>query len=167
MHDDHFDFLGSDGHLWHRRDADDSFELHCLDAMLQDAGLGDLSDVGLPAVPCTSNHEDCMRAGADLSAGVQPADTNEQGQHQHLHHSDHVHSTNCGHDLIFHAGHFDYLVDGVLHSTHDGHCDIHGVVKQIPNIDDPVEGDVPAPAPAALSNPARPPTDRVSSLAHP
>ena len=27
-----------------------------------------------------------------------------------------------------HCDHIDYLVDGVLHHPHDGHCDYHGRV---------------------------------------
>jgi hypothetical protein len=41
----------------------------------------------------------------------------------------HVHGTNCGHEMVPHGDHVDYLVDGHLHHPHDGHCDDHGKVK--------------------------------------
>lgn len=32
----------------------------------------------------------------------------------------------CGHALVPHGDHFDYLVDGRLHHPHGDHCDDHG-----------------------------------------
>ncbi len=34
----------------------------------------------------------------------------------------------CGHELVPHGDHKDYLVNGRLHHHHDGHCDDHGEV---------------------------------------
>ena len=44
------------------------------------------------------------------------------------HTTDHVHSTDCGHEAVPHGDHVDYLVDGHLHHPHDGHCDDHGAL---------------------------------------
>lgn len=35
----------------------------------------------------------------------------------------HVHSTDCGHEIIYHDGHFDYIVEDTLHHVHNDHCD--------------------------------------------
>ena len=45
----------------------------------------------------------------------------------------HIHSINCGHVSITHAGHIDYLVDGYLHHQHGNHCDLHGSIEVISN----------------------------------
>jgi hypothetical protein len=34
----------------------------------------------------------------------------------------------CGHEKVPHGDHFDYLVGGRLHHSHNGHCDDHGAV---------------------------------------
>jgi hypothetical protein len=34
----------------------------------------------------------------------------------------------CGHPLVPHGDHFDYLVNGRLHHRHGDHCDDHGAV---------------------------------------
>jgi hypothetical protein len=34
----------------------------------------------------------------------------------------------CGHPLVPHGDHFDYLVNGRLHHPHNGHCDDHGPI---------------------------------------
>jgi len=47
-----------------------------------------------------------------------------QGHHVHEGH-EHRHGTNCGHRLIEHDGHTDYLHDGCMHHLHDGHVDEH------------------------------------------
>lgn len=41
----------------------------------------------------------------------------------------HVHGPECGHPAVPHGDHTDYLVDGVLHHVHEGHCDHHGELK--------------------------------------
>ena len=41
----------------------------------------------------------------------------------------HIHGNNCGHQIIYHDGHLDYIVDDNLHFVHDGHCDNHGKVN--------------------------------------
>jgi hypothetical protein len=43
----------------------------------------------------------------------------------------HAHGPDCGHPAIPHGDHVDYLVDGRLHHTHDGHCDDHGAVEVV------------------------------------
>jgi hypothetical protein len=44
------------------------------------------------------------------------------------HDNEHQHGPNCGHEVIPHGDHVDYLVDGHLHHPHNGHCDSHGNV---------------------------------------
>jgi len=39
------------------------------------------------------------------------------------------HGEDCGHEMVPHGDHHDYLVDGRLHHVHDGHCDDHGPVE--------------------------------------
>jgi hypothetical protein len=34
----------------------------------------------------------------------------------------------CGHEMVPHGDHYDYLVDGRLHHRHGDHCDDHGPV---------------------------------------
>ena len=41
----------------------------------------------------------------------------------------HVHGQGCGHEVVPHGDHMDYLVDGRLHHVHDGHCDDHGPIE--------------------------------------
>jgi len=38
----------------------------------------------------------------------------------------HKHREGCGHEVVPHGDHVDYLVDGRLHHPHGDHCDIHG-----------------------------------------
>ncbi len=45
--------------------------------------------------------------------------------------SGHEHGPGCGHELVPHGDHLDYLVDGRLHHVHDGHCDDHGPVDVV------------------------------------
>lgn len=40
----------------------------------------------------------------------------------------HRHSDICGHPMIYHDGHIDYIVGNQLHHVHGDHCDDHGVV---------------------------------------
>ena len=40
----------------------------------------------------------------------------------------HRHSEICGHPIIYHDGHVDYIVGNQLHHVHDGHCDDHGII---------------------------------------
>lgn len=42
-----------------------------------------------------------------------------------------THNEDCGHELVPHGDHTDYLVNGRLHHVHDGHCDDHGAVEVI------------------------------------
>lgn len=37
--------------------------------------------------------------------------------------------TDCGHEKVPHGDHFDFLVNGRLHHSHQGHCDDHGAVS--------------------------------------
>ncbi|CAK88913.1 unnamed protein product (macronuclear) [Paramecium tetraurelia] len=43
----------------------------------------------------------------------------------------HYHGPNCGHPIVLHNGHVDYLVNEMLHYPHDGHCDNHGILNRI------------------------------------
>lgn len=43
----------------------------------------------------------------------------------------HQHGPNCGHEMIPHGDHVDYLVDGHLHHPHGNHCDDHGAVRTV------------------------------------
>jgi len=47
--------------------------------------------------------------------------------------ADHTHGPDCGHEAVPHGDHTDYLVDGRLHSQHNGHCDDHGPVEVLNN----------------------------------
>lgn len=42
------------------------------------------------------------------------------------HAAGHVHGPDCGHEVVPHGDHVDYLVDGHLHHPHGDHCDDHG-----------------------------------------
>ena len=42
------------------------------------------------------------------------------------HTANHVHGEGCGHEVVPHGDHVDYLVNGHLHQPHNGHCDDHG-----------------------------------------
>lgn len=44
------------------------------------------------------------------------------------HDKEHKHGQGCGHDMVPHADHHDYLVDGHLHHPCGSHCDHHGAV---------------------------------------
>ena len=45
------------------------------------------------------------------------------------HDQKHIHGPGCGHELVPHGDHQDYLVDGRLHHCHGEHCDDHGPVQ--------------------------------------
>ena len=40
----------------------------------------------------------------------------------------HKHGPGCGHSIITHKGHIDYIVEGILHYPHEEHCDDHGKI---------------------------------------
>jgi len=40
----------------------------------------------------------------------------------------HKHGPGCGHSIINHQGHIDYIVEGILHYPHEEHCDDHGKI---------------------------------------
>ncbi|MGQ0648510.1 MAG: hypothetical protein ACT4P7_13175 [Gemmatimonadaceae bacterium] len=44
------------------------------------------------------------------------------------HSSAHQHGPTCGHEMVPHGDHVDYLVDGHLHFPHGKHCDDHGMM---------------------------------------
>jgi len=44
------------------------------------------------------------------------------------HDADHKHGSACGHEMVPHGDHRDYLVGGHLHYTHQSHCDDHGAL---------------------------------------
>ncbi|WP_147804703.1 hypothetical protein [Alkalicoccus halolimnae] len=45
--------------------------------------------------------------------------------------SDCKHNEDCGHEMVPHGDHFDYVVNGRLHHVHDDHVDDHGPVDII------------------------------------
>ncbi|MCP9487664.1 MAG: hypothetical protein MSC30_17600 [Gaiellaceae bacterium MAG52_C11] len=45
-----------------------------------------------------------------------------------LHDAGHTHGETCGHEVVPHGDHVDYLVDTHLHHPHGDHCDNHGPV---------------------------------------
>jgi hypothetical protein len=47
------------------------------------------------------------------------------------HASGHQHGPGCGHEVVPHAGHMDYLVSGHLHHPHGAHCDDHGALQVV------------------------------------
>lgn len=55
----------------------------------------------------------------------------------HAHHTTftcdptHTHNATCGHELVPHYDHYDYLVDGHLHFVHEEHCDDHGWIDVV------------------------------------
>jgi len=46
-----------------------------------------------------------------------------------LHAKDHSHGAGCGHEMVPHGDHKDYVVGGHLHKPHGQHCDDHGALK--------------------------------------
>jgi hypothetical protein len=44
------------------------------------------------------------------------------------HDEGHRHGSECGHEVVPHGDHKDFLVGDHLHHPHSGHCDTHGVV---------------------------------------
>lgn len=46
----------------------------------------------------------------------------------------HKHNSECGHNKIFHNGHLDFIVGDKLHHPHGNHCDFHGNIIWIPNL---------------------------------
>lgn len=40
----------------------------------------------------------------------------------------HKHGPGCGHSIIKHKDHIDYIVEGILHFPHEEHCDDHGKI---------------------------------------
>jgi hypothetical protein len=42
--------------------------------------------------------------------------------------------------MIYHNGHMDYIVDGVLHFPHGDHCDHHGTIRVVEHNEN--EGDI-------------------------
>ncbi len=45
------------------------------------------------------------------------------------HQSGHEHGAGCGHEVIPHGDHTDYVVSGHLHHAHGDHCDDHGRIE--------------------------------------
>ena len=42
-----------------------------------------------------------------------------------------THDDDCGHELVPHGDHVDFLVNGRLHHVHGDHCDDHGPVELV------------------------------------
>ena len=60
----------------------------------------------------------CAAAGTALAARLRAH------QHREAHH--HEHGPDCGHPMVAHGDHVDYLHDGHRHAPHEGHYDEHG-----------------------------------------
>ena len=45
------------------------------------------------------------------------------------HDQKHAHGPVCGHEMVPHGDHLDYLVNGHLHHSHGKHCDDHGPLQ--------------------------------------
>jgi len=45
------------------------------------------------------------------------------------HATDHIHGPNCGHEMVPHGDHVDYIVGDHLHYPHGNHCDDHGAIS--------------------------------------
>lgn len=74
------------------------------------------------------NHDHGPATGSIVSAADMGACTaDDHADHPHFH--DHAHGPGCGHEAVQHGDHTDYVVDGRLHHTHEGHCDDHGPVE--------------------------------------
>jgi hypothetical protein len=68
-------------------------------------------------------HEDDVEEHIVAVSGANP---NGHTDAVDVHDDAHVHGPDCGHELVPHGDHSDYLVEGRLHHPHDGHCDDHG-----------------------------------------
>jgi hypothetical protein len=68
-------------------------------------------------------HEHAVTVGGANPARCTPShacDSHDRG---------HVHGPDCGHEVVPHGDHLDYLVEGHLHHPHGGHCDDHGELE--------------------------------------
>ncbi len=63
-----------------------------------------------------------------ISVTAKNPDVCTEGASAQGHELGHVHGPNCGHAIVPHGDHMDYLVDGILHHAHGAHCDNHGAV---------------------------------------
>ena len=77
---------------------------------------GSLEEHSIPA--SATNPVDCTRGHFEPGIGLG-------------HEAGHQHGADCGHPLVPHAGHMDYLVNGRLHFPHGDHCDDHGPVEVV------------------------------------
>jgi hypothetical protein len=66
-----------------------------------------------------------LDVGANNPAGCTPK--HACGAHP----KEHVHGASCGHEVVPHGDHVDYLVAGHLHHPHGDHCDDHGPVDVV------------------------------------
>jgi hypothetical protein len=73
-------------------------------------------------------HDDHVDEHALAVSDQNPADCSG-GHDCSAHESSHRHGPACGHELVPHGDHTDYLVDGHLHHLCNGHCDDHGPVE--------------------------------------
>lgn len=81
-------------------------------------------------------------ACAALSLLVGCVSTPDDG-HAEIHQAhDHTHGEGCGHVMVQHGDHWDYLHEGHLHHVHDGHVDEHFIAVSATNPD----GENPLPA---------------------
>jgi hypothetical protein len=88
---------------------------------LRHAGHTDYLDDGHLHYP-HGDHVDEHRLSDDDTTDRPPGHT------EIVHGGDHSHGPACGHEVVPHADHTDYLVDGHLHQEHGNHCDDHGKI---------------------------------------
>lgn len=60
-----------------------------------------------------------------LGLGLATGCVTSRHDHEHDHKHDHAHGPKCGHQLVNHEGHLDYLHDGHLHTYGSGHSVEH------------------------------------------
>jgi len=82
-----------------------------------------------PVVNCVAGciHKNCS---GDLVQHVDVTETNpsECRPTADAMEEPHRHGLSCGHEVVQHGDHLDFLVDSHLHHLHGNHCDDHGVV---------------------------------------
>ena len=119
-HGDHYGFL-SNGELLCRVEGELNVR-HSLVPMSRILSHGTL--VSVLCSPLSSP----MAMGTTTGSSME---TRGQGEEEKGKCDGHVHGPECGHEAVMHGDHLDYLVDGLLHYAHDGHCDLHGDVEVV------------------------------------
>ncbi len=70
------------------------------------------------------DHVDEHRVAVDATHPAQCTHGHECTAHD----KSHIHSASCGHAVVPHGDHADYLVADHLHHAEEGHCDNHGAL---------------------------------------